>query len=69
MNDTRMQDLLYEYSPTGRRNVSRKSNKEKMAKPAPHEDGISLDGLHPVAAAEDDDEISFVLSAVMPPCV
>ena len=33
-----------------------------MSKPAPPEDGISLDGLYPVAAAEDDDEISFVTS-------
>ena len=33
-----------------------------MSKAAPPEDGISLDGLYPVAAAEDDDEISFVTS-------
>ena len=35
-----------------------------MSKAAPPEEGISLDGLYPVAAAaaEDDDEISFVTS-------
>jgi len=33
-----------------------------LSKPEPPEDGISLDGLYPVAAAEDDDEISFVTS-------
>jgi hypothetical protein len=33
-----------------------------MSKPTPPADGISLDGLYPVAAEDDDDEISFVTS-------
>jgi len=38
--------------------------KEEISKPQPPEDGISLDGLYPVAAVkgDDDDEISFVTS-------
>ena len=41
-----------------------KSVKEEISKPQPPEDGISLDGLYPVAAVkgDDDDEISFVTS-------
>jgi hypothetical protein len=34
-----------------KRQKKRKSIKEKMSKPAPPEDGTSLDGLYPVAAA------------------
>ena len=52
--------LVYEDIPNVRRHASRLW--KRCQKPVPPEDGISLDGLYPVAAAEDDDEISFVTS-------
>ena len=54
-------DVSLRIYPKVKRNASR--SKENMSKPTPPADGRSLDGLYPVAAAaEDDDEISFVTS-------
>lgn len=54
MKDTHICKLVYEYTPTGRKNIVQP---RKICWDAtPTEDRTSLDGLYPVAAAVDDDD-------------